>query len=206
MSGRIDLEAVEAKTCPEGESEPRSVAGKCCQPRTAQLFSLDVIFAMLVVSSIFGLLILMNSNVPSTIGSIGLRASIQEDAQGALLLLMATPGEPSNWTLYDFALPQSADVRSIGLASSPWVIDPAKLSKLSSVNQTNLTFLRGALGLSKPDYNFEFSIRYPNGTQVAIAGVPRSATNRTSTISSGYAAIGGQPVIASVMVWVGEYE
>jgi hypothetical protein len=175
--------------------------------RTSQLFSLDAVFAMIVISFLFGLFLSFNSSVPSTISLAESRISLQEDSQLALLALAVTPGEPSNWTSYNFSLPAGADVRSIGLASSPWVLDMAKVSALSAANKTNYTYLKSLLGLSKPDYNFYFSIKYPNGTQVGIAGLARPTPNLTSTISSQFVvADDGRVSLASLLVWVGEYK
>jgi hypothetical protein len=170
-----------------------------------QLFSMDAVFAMIVFASLFGVLLIFNSDISSTINSVGLRANIQEDAQAALLALVATPGEPSNWTLYNLSLPESDGVRSVGVAAAPWTIDSAKLYRLASINQTNLSFLKSALGLSKPDYNFYFYLTYNNGTQLAVAGSPRVAGNRTSTIATDYVVKDGQAAQASLMVWVSEY-
>jgi hypothetical protein len=174
--------------------------------RRAQIFSLDLMFAMLVVSSIFGAYFLMSSTVTSTLTTDRLRQSITEDAQGALLLLISSSGEPTNWTLYNFSTASSSAVRSIGLASSPFVLDRGRIAKLAAVNSTNYTALKSYLGIDKPDYTFQFSLKLSNGTTENIAGFPRRYQNLTSTVATGIVLVDGEPALASVLLWVGEYE
>ncbi len=174
--------------------------------KKGQLFALDALFAMVVFSFLIGTFLLFNSTVPSTIGILESRAALQEDAQTALLSLVAAPGEPSNWTLYNMSLPEGSQVRAVGLASSPWVLDPGKVSALSAANATNYAALKGMLGISKPGYNFYFYLSLANGTDVPVAGLARPAANLTSTISSQFVSSEGSSALASLMIWLGAYE
>lgn len=166
-----------------------------------QIFSIDLVFAMLVFSMLIGSLLLFNSEVYSRTSENYARQEIGEDSQAALAALLLTGGSPSNWSIYDFSAAESAGVHSIGLASAAGEIDPVRLSKLASLNSTNYSSVRAMLGLSKPSYNLILSLKYLNGTEAAVFGIARPYQNITSVLATSYSSLSGEPVLVTLGLW-----
>ncbi|MFH0961958.1 MAG: hypothetical protein V1820_04710 [archaeon] len=164
----------------------------------SQIFSLDLVFAMLVFSSLIGAFFLLNSKVPFRISSSLLDDSLRADSESALYALLATAGAPSNWSVET----NVSKLTSLGLASTEFVLDEAKVAAVFGLNSTNYSAIKNLLALSKPDYEAEFSLKFPNGTSSPVFGMKRKYQNQSSSVSSGFASYRGETVLASLIVWV----
>jgi len=86
-------------------------------------------------------------------------ATLNEMERRALSIsdaLIRTGGSPSDW--------DSANVKSIGLASSDNVLDPAKVSEMFSMNYNKTKAMLGG------EYDFYFSLTDLNGTSYGSIG------------------------------------
>ena len=95
--------------------------------RRAQLFSQDIIFAMILVIFLLSLWVMLRDRVLHLISTTGDRMEIDEATSNALSQLLESTGSPSNWD----RLPtiNETTVESIGLVSNRNSLDSEKVDK-----------------------------------------------------------------------------
>ncbi len=170
--------------------------------RMAQLFSIDLVFAMLAFSALIGAFLLINSKVTSRIEEASIENSLSADSRRALQTLLTTGGSPSNWTLEE----NVSRIFSIGMASSRFLVDSGKLARLEELNSSNYSTIKSLLGISKPGYEFELSVKYANGTTAPIAGLRKTDSNKPSSISNSFAVLDGESALISLNLWMNVLE
>ncbi len=95
--------------------------------RKAQLFSEDIIFAIVLVIFIFSLWLSMRDRVQSMISTSEDKREIDEAASSAMSQLVESDGVPPNWNMLTPI--NETTVGSIGLANGRNVLDSGKVAK-----------------------------------------------------------------------------
>jgi hypothetical protein len=95
--------------------------------RKAQLFSEDIIFAMILVLFVFSLWLMLRNRVTSMISTSEDKRQIDEAASNALSQLLESGGVPTNWNTLNPA--NDTNIGSIGLVSDRNVLDTGKVAK-----------------------------------------------------------------------------
>ncbi|MDD5182350.1 MAG: hypothetical protein PHC66_04240 [Candidatus Nanoarchaeia archaeon] len=127
----------------------------------AQIISLDVMFAALIVLTIIGGLgvLLYQYTIyekqQAELGDLELRS------QPALNVLMSTKGNPDDWETKG-----CAQINSLGFMSAPGIISGQKLKAFASLDYNCSQALLGIRG-----YNFYFDARDADGNLLNIDGV-----------------------------------
>jgi hypothetical protein len=95
--------------------------------KKAQLFTQDILFALVIVIFVFSLWLILRDRVLTMISTSEDKRQIDEAASNALSQLVESAGVPSNWnTLYPG---NETTIGSLGLMSDRNVLDSAKLSR-----------------------------------------------------------------------------
>lgn len=163
--------------------------------KKGQLFSLDMVISFLIFISLLLSGAWLWDQQRETITLRELHYDLAFQANNALASLVETPGNPQNWSALDPAVVNSSTVLSLGLAPSPsfhdlpnkpgrvmagtlggsWVIDPAKLESLTTINSSTTKKILGILG---PNYDYFLQIKVWNGTtyteNTTLGTVPES--------------------------------
>lgn len=152
----------------------------------AQIFGIDLIFAVVLFLVI---LIIVNQNWNAAFLAIDdweKQSDLQQASYSVSSALLSGPGVPIEWT--------AANVRLIGLASEPNVID---IGKWNEFHNMSLLRVKSLLGLE--GYELYIKIAHSNGTELASygqLGTPREAANVL-----GYTYFNNTSAIFSVIVW-----
>lgn len=148
--------------------------------KKAQIFSLDIFIAL-------GIFIFIMLSVTLVWIVTKDRFTTQESkndmhmiAQQAIATLVETPGRPSDWYLKpNSTFPRTPpvpndyfnnaygekNISSLGLTKTiPNILERDKIRKLIEINKTNYTFLKQALGIQGPAYEFYMEFDEFNGT------------------------------------------
>jgi len=157
---------------------------------------------MLAFSALIGAFLIINSKVSSRIEEATTENSLSADSRRALQTLLTTSGSPSNWTREE----NVSRIFSIGIASSRFVVDSRKLARLEELNSTNYSLIKSLLGISKPGYEFELSVKYQNGTTAPLAGLKKTDSNKTASISNSFAVLKGESALISLNLWMNAQE
>lgn len=127
----------------------------------AQIVSLDVMFAALIVLTIMGGLgVLLYQYTIYEQQQTGLR-DLELRSQPALNVLMSTKGSPDDWETMG-----CAQIKALGFMSEPGIISGQKLKALASLDYNCSQALLGIRG-----YNFYFDARDADGNLLNIDGV-----------------------------------
>jgi hypothetical protein len=181
--------------------------------RKAQLFSQDIIFAMMLILFTFSLWLTLRDRVVTMISASEDKRQIDEAASNALGQLLESPGEPTNWNDLDYA--NDTTVWSIGLASDRNVLDSSKVSAFVTMANSggdNYTTIKKFLGLNNAGYKFNLTISWLNGTalnQYSINYTPSlslynasfAMTNTTVSIDR-FALLNNSLVKVTMGVWI----
>lgn len=113
--------------------------------RKGQLFSQDIIFAIVLVLFTFSLWLILRDRVLHVISITEDRREIDEAASEAIGQLLETSGRPTNWNRLS-AIDENT-VESVGLASERNVLDSDKVDKFVGLakNQISSFVLLAAL-------------------------------------------------------------
>jgi hypothetical protein len=95
--------------------------------RKAQLFSEDIIFAMVLVLFIFSIWLVLRDRVLHLISTSEDKRELDEAASDALSQLLETSGKPTNWN--SLSSINETTVESIGLVSDKNTLDSEKVEK-----------------------------------------------------------------------------
>ena len=144
----------------------------------AQVFSLDFVIALMLFIVI---LIVSEWAWSTSVEKIYFtegRNDLEILARNAASLLVQNVGDPPNWqNLSDF---NTTNISALGFAKNrPWFIDEGKVSRLTSLNNTNYSEYKKLLGIRGPGYEFHLNVSKFNKTafnDLAIIGESPNAS------------------------------
>lgn len=164
-----------------------------------QLFSVDMLFALSLMITIFVATSVVTNSLASTEATLRVREPMTIDALQASSALIATGGSPLDWEQLNWT--QNITVYSLGLATSPNSLDSAKFNKFLSLNSTNYTDIRKLLGLSRPGYHFYVSVLFSNGSRAAPDFGELASADYPSVAVQRMILLDNQPRKLKVGVW-----
>lgn len=128
-----------------------------------QVFSADTLLGLLVFLFALSIVFFYTSQLFERQSSFFEELELKTQTFNALSSLVETKGFPSNWEFQNIP-----EIKAFGIASSPGIVDSAKLESFLQISQSDYDSVRKTLGLSK--FNYRLSINDLNGESVAIAG------------------------------------
>jgi hypothetical protein len=178
--------------------------------RKGQLFSQDIIFAMLLVLFTFALWLTLRDRVLTVTTTSDDQRQLDEAAFSAMSQLLESSGVPSNWDRLSTI--NDTTVSSIGIVSDRNNLDPGKTAvfvSMASSGGNNYTIAEKLLGLNKASYMFNFTISYLNGTPIYDVNYTPSgtynasyaATNTTVSVER-FALLNNSVVKVTMGVWI----
>lgn len=128
--------------------------------KQAQIFSLDLMIAVLIVLVITGSLSVLLYQYQIYDEQQTQLSELEMRSEPALNVLMLTQGNPEDWSTSS-----CSDIKTLGLMSEPGIISDQKLK-----NMTTLDYdcTRNRLGI--PGYNFYFEARTSSGSIYTVGG------------------------------------
>jgi hypothetical protein len=163
-----------------------NMANKKIKMKKGQIFSLDLVIAMLAFTVILIASIWLWEYALEKIRSTDERNDLEVISKAALAALVETPGSPSNWTNFSESSFNTSNVlflgitksysisnkdvkgkgKSAGLSNSSYlVLDTAKVVRLTQLNMTKYETMKTLLGILGPNYQFELIISIWNESQ-----------------------------------------
>jgi len=179
--------------------------------RKAQLFSNDIIFAVVLVLFTFSMWLILRDRVLNMVSTSEDRREIDEAASDALGQLLETPGRPSNWNRLQTI--NETTVESLGLVSDRNILDSEKVSQfvtLAGSGGDNYSIAKKLLGLDRSGYRFNFTVSSLSGMVLHSVNYTPSATlgnasyaalNTTASIDR-FALLNNSLVKVSLGVWI----
>ncbi|MFH1257455.1 MAG: hypothetical protein ABIG96_03130 [Candidatus Micrarchaeota archaeon] len=167
----------------------------------AQLFSFDFIVSIALIILLLGMAIYVSDKTSEAINSGEGSRQMQNSLSYSLSALVLSPGDPTNWNRMEFS---DGNVRSIGLAASPNVLDGRKVVDFFAIagsSFSNYSALKAILGLNYPSSNFSVTIYDSEGMELySTEYLPGS----DATVYAGerLALLEGEGVRLKMMVWV----
>ncbi|MEM3556122.1 MAG: hypothetical protein QXF56_05370 [Candidatus Micrarchaeia archaeon] len=177
--------------------------------RKAQLFSQDIIFAIILALFLLSMWFVLRDRVLHSISTSNDRTLIDEAASNALSQLLETSGNPSNWN--KLGIINDNTVWSIGLVSERNVIDSEKLEKFVDLsNGDNYTTIKRFIGLERESYEFNFTVYSLDGSVLynttrspsASYGNASYSTMNTTALVERYALLNNSLVKLRLGVWI----
>lgn len=123
------------------------------------VFSLDMVFSLLVFTGILIVLVWLWGVARSDIHDYVFRAERREKALRTSELLISSPGSPVYWHLFNV----TGDLRSLGLAHEDHVLNADKIEAFCEANYSVVKIL---LGLTREDINFTVTRGYGSSPEV----------------------------------------
>jgi len=179
--------------------------------RRAQLFSQDIIFAIVLVLFTFSLWLILKDRVLHVISITEDRREIDEAASDALSQLLETSGRPTNWDRLSTI--NETTVESIGVAKERNVLDSEKVETfviMAGNGGANYTAVMKLLGLDRSGYRFNFTISNLSGSTIYgvnytpssnLGNASFSAANTTAFIER-FALLNDSLVRVTLGVWI----
>ena len=139
--------------------------------RKSQIFSLDILIAMLAFITILVSSIIIWDYSTETINIKERRNELESASMNVLSLLIETTGIPSNWSNFAIQDFNESNVHAIGLAknnslglsySGPWEIDQKKIYYLNSSTYERTKKILGLAG-----FEFDLTLKIYNGSDYA---------------------------------------
>jgi len=179
--------------------------------RKAQLFSEDIIFAIVLVLFTFSLWLILRDRVLSMISAGETRRQLDEATSDALSQLLETSGNPANWN--QLSTIDETTVASIGIASSRNTLDSDKIDKFINISNSegsNYTTIKRLLGLDRAGYKFNFTISSLDGvTLYDVSRLPSGelgnasyASLNTTAFIERFALLNNSLVKVTLGVWI----
>lgn len=171
-----------------------------------QLFSEDLLFAMIFVTFLLALYAILASRVTYAADDYLLREQLRGDAQDAAAQLVGSPGAPMNWHQAQV----NDSMQSLGLAGRRGVLSQEKAAKFFSLaaDSDEYNSTKRLLGLETRAERFNATLSLLNGTVVySLNATPSSQfpsygqTNITSTVTR-LAVLNGSIVKLTLVVWL----
>jgi len=119
-------------------------------------------------------------------------------ANRALNSVLFSTGEPSHWASNATAI---SGVRGIGCASSPYVLDRAKLAAARSFYNATATYNATKEKMGVGSFDADIRVLYPNGTAAYALGNPPGANSTVLASSARQGLLDNQAVWVRVRVW-----
>lgn len=162
---------------------------KSCKKNRGQVFSTDLLLAMMV----FIIIVLLISH---TWNGVSVRAQDWEDrmemqrrAYVASAFLIMSPGYPSNWN--------ESTVKVLGLTTREQnVIDSSKFSEMQSMSGSKIKEL-----LNIEEYSLYINLSYYGGSSIGDVGTPPTENATEITSIDSYVVYNGQLTILDLMLW-----
>ncbi len=138
-----------------------------------QLFSLDLLFALIPIVLVLGMVASDMDNITYLIQDTVYRSSTERVAADTVDTLLKTSGTPSDWE-------STGNPQVVGLVkfdpvsnkSTPDVISAAKLGAIKG----HESYINGSQGLMGPQYGFNITITYLNGPKKGVSIYPLGTT------------------------------
>ena len=165
--------------------------------KRGQLFSQDIIFAILLVLFTFSLWLTLRQRVLNVMLTSDDRRQLDEAASSALGQLLESSGMPTNWDRLPLGNDSNINetlVNSIGLVSDRNNLDSGKIvvfiNMANNRSVNNYTTTKKLLGLNREGYNFNFTISSLDGTVLySINYTPTISYNASSYYNASYSAV-----------------
>ena len=192
--------------------------------RKAQLFSMDIIFAIASFILILLTVAVVWDNSHEKIINTEARNDLELLSHRAFSLLLNSPGNPENWTTLQAADFNASNLLSLGIAKScssnnldqiekakscgitadsSLQLDSSKISYLDTNDASLYSAYKTILGISGPNYEFLLQIRPFNGTGYSaaytIGSAPLNATNVVNM--ERFALLNNQWTLVNMQVW-----
>lgn len=180
--------------------------------KRGQLFSQDIIFAIILVLVTFSLWLTLRQRVLNVVLMSDDRRQLDEAASSAMNQLLESSGTPTNWEW--LSVINETTVNSIGLVSDRNNLNSVKIAMFiytANLGGDNYTTIKKLLGLNREGYKFNFTISSLNGsvlygfrnmpTTSATYNASYSAVNTTSFVER-YALLNNQLVKVAMGVWI----
>lgn len=178
--------------------------------RRAQLFSQDIIFAILIVLFALSLWFMLRNRVLHTLSLSEYKRTTAESASRAMGQLLESAGEPTDW--HTMQSVNETTLASLGLASSRNTLDTNKVTRfveLANEGGANYAAMKKLLGLEQSGYAFNFTVSLLNGTSLyavnrtpsAFGSSPYSTLNTTVVVER-YALLNNSFVKVTLGVWI----
>lgn len=182
-----------------------------------QLFSQDIIFAIVLVLLTFSLWLTLRQRVLGVILMSDDRRQLDEAASSAMGQLLESSGMPTNWERLPLGNDSNINetiVNSIGLVSDRNNLDTGKITvfvNMANSSVDNYTTTKKLLGLNREGYEFNFTISSLDGTLLysvnntpatsAAYSASYSAVNTTSFVER-FALLNNSLVKVAMGVWI----
>ena len=180
--------------------------------KRGQLFSQDIMFAMVLVLFTFSLWLTLRQRVLNVIVTSDDRRQLDEAASSAMSQLLESSGMPTNWEW--LSVINETTVNSLGLVSDRNNLNSGKIGifvAMANQSGNNYTTIKKLLGLNREGYKFNFTISSLDGTVLySINNTPTtsaaynasySAVNTTSFVER-YALLNNSLVKVAMGVWI----
>jgi hypothetical protein len=164
-----------------------------------QLFTVDVIFAFILLLTLFGAITTLSTVLSKRTSEIEDDARLSETAANAMNQLVGTSGKPNDWNLLANFTP--ANVDSIGLALEKNVLDADKVARFFSLVNSSHADLKAILGINEPGYDFYVALYYPNNTAIYSSGT-RAPPQKKASVTQRIALLSGNNVKIRLGVWI----
>ena len=161
-----------------------------------QVWSMDAISALVLLSLMFLLTILLWNNLAFRWNSSDDYRQMQTNAFFAGDALMTTSGYPRSWEMLDKI---DGNITSFGLATSRNELSPVKLERLVAENGTAYPHLKRGLGLSKYDLSINVTDLEREESYYEIGKFAGGLD--TVVITERMGLLNGTPVIVRMEVW-----
>ncbi|MFH1399854.1 MAG: hypothetical protein ABIG95_07160 [Candidatus Woesearchaeota archaeon] len=135
----------------------------------SQIFSLDMIFAVIVFLLVFTTTIFAWDELQKKWQLQQTRDDMESIAENVAQTLLTTPGQPANWEELQIS---SSNISSIGIASSPHLLSTDKISELESVYPTKYEEIKKILGIRGAGYQFQIKVIYDPGDYTLLGSHP----------------------------------
>jgi hypothetical protein len=178
--------------------------------KKAQLFSQDILFAIVLVLFVFSLWLILRDRVLHVISVSEDRREIDEAASDAMSQLLESAGRPTNWNRLSAI--NETTVESIGLVGDRNILDSDKVAKfvdLADDGGTNYTTIKKLLGLDKSGYKFNFTISTLSGGILhsvnytpSTSGNASYAALNTTAFAERFALLNNSMVKVTLGVWI----
>ena len=164
--------------------------------RKGQIFSTDLTIAMLVLLAILVSFLVLWSAGTNRIAYFESERWREEAARFAVESLVETAGYPTHWEQIDNL--SDTNIRSLGLARSRNVLNPDKVQKFVSIQNTQYDFMKRVLGVQR--YDLRVLITDLDGNELhSFKSAPPS--DKVVTTVSRLALLNETMVVVRVYVW-----
>jgi hypothetical protein len=179
--------------------------------KRGQLFSQDIMFAIVLMLFTFSLWLTLRQRVLNVILTSDDRRQLDEAASSAMCQLLESSGMPTNWESLSVINETTINsINSIGLVSNRNNLDTGKITAFTNTAD-NYTTIKKLLGLNREGYKFNFTISSLDGTVLysinntpttsAVYNASYSAVNTTSFVER-FALLNNSLVKVVMGVWI----